>query len=54
LCGRIYSTYVEYGSADLGIVGKDTLMEQCKDVYEPLDLKRTAADGSRTGQPGEG
>ena len=32
-------TYVEYGSADLGIVGRDTLMEQCKDVYEPLDLK---------------
>ncbi|HEY5975449.1 MAG TPA: ATP phosphoribosyltransferase [Geobacteraceae bacterium] len=32
-------TYVEYGSADLGIVGKDTLLEQEKDVYEPLDLK---------------
>ena len=32
-------TYVEYGAADLGIVGKDTLMEQDKDVYEPLDLK---------------
>ena len=32
-------TYVEYGSADLGIVGKDTLMEQEKDLYEPLDLK---------------
>jgi len=32
-------TYVEYGAADLGIVGKDTLMEQEKDVYEPLDLK---------------
>jgi len=32
-------TYVEYGSADLGIVGKDTLLEQGKDVYEPLDLK---------------
>ena len=32
-------TYVEYGSADIGIVGKDTLMEQGKDVYEPLDLK---------------
>lgn len=32
-------TYVEYGSADLGIVGKDTLMEQGKDIYEPLDLK---------------
>ncbi|GAB4293800.1 MAG: ATP phosphoribosyltransferase [Desulfuromonadia bacterium] len=32
-------TYVEYGAADLGIVGKDTLMEQEKDLYEPLDLK---------------
>ncbi len=32
-------TYVEYGAADLGIVGKDTLLEQEKDVYEPLDLK---------------
>ncbi|HKZ18238.1 MAG TPA: ATP phosphoribosyltransferase [Geobacteraceae bacterium] len=32
-------TYVEYGCADLGIVGKDTLMEQDKDLYEPVDLK---------------
>ncbi len=32
-------TYVEYGCADLGVVGKDTLMEQGKDLYEPLDLK---------------
>jgi len=32
-------TYVEYGSADLGIVGKDTLLEQGKELYEPLDLK---------------
>ncbi|TSK04483.1 MAG: ATP phosphoribosyltransferase [Geobacter sp.] len=32
-------TYVEYGCADLGIVGKDTLMEAEKDLYEPLDLK---------------
>ncbi len=31
-------TYVEYGAADLGIVGKDILMEQEPDVYEPLDL----------------
>lgn len=31
-------TYVEYGCADLGIVGKDTLLEQDKDLYEPLDL----------------
>ncbi len=31
-------TYVEYGAADVGIVGKDVLMEQEPDVYEPLDL----------------
>jgi ATP phosphoribosyltransferase len=30
--------YVTYGAADLGIVGKDILMEQEPDVYEPLDL----------------
>ncbi|MBI2369167.1 MAG: ATP phosphoribosyltransferase [Deltaproteobacteria bacterium] len=32
-------TYVEYGAADLGVVGKDVLLEQERDVYEPLDLK---------------
>jgi len=32
-------TYVEYGCADLGVVGKDTLLEQGKDLYEPLDLR---------------
>ena len=33
-------TYVEYGAADMGIVGKDTLMEYNGDgLYEPLDLK---------------
>jgi ATP phosphoribosyltransferase len=32
-------TYVEYGAADLGIVGKDILLEQEPDVYEPLDLR---------------
>ncbi len=31
-------TYVEYGAADMGIVGKDVLMEQTRDLYEPLDL----------------
>ena len=31
-------TYVEYGAADLGIVGKDILLEQQPDVYEPVDL----------------
>ena len=32
-------TYVERGVADMGIVGKDQLLEQRRDVYEPLDLK---------------
>jgi len=31
-------TYVEYGAADLGVVGKDILAEQAPDVYEPVDL----------------
>jgi ATP phosphoribosyltransferase len=31
-------TYVEKGVADLGVVGKDTLLESEKDVYEILDL----------------
>ncbi|MFQ5442071.1 MAG: ATP phosphoribosyltransferase [Thermodesulfobacteriota bacterium] len=31
-------TYVEYGAADMGIAGKDILMEQERDLYEPLDL----------------
>src|SRR5512144_389239 len=32
-------TDLEYGCADLGIVGKDTRLEQDQDLYEPLDLK---------------
>ncbi|PCI41608.1 MAG: ATP phosphoribosyltransferase [Moraxellaceae bacterium] len=33
-------TYVEYGAADLGVAGKDVLMEHGGDgLYEPLDLK---------------
>jgi ATP phosphoribosyltransferase len=31
-------TYVEHGSADCGIVGRDVLLESVPDVYEPLDL----------------
>ena len=31
--------YVEYGAADCGIVGKDTLLEEKSDLYEPLDLR---------------
>ena len=31
-------TYVEYGAADIGVVGKDTLLEEGRRVYEVLDL----------------
>jgi ATP phosphoribosyltransferase len=30
--------YVEYGAADIGIVGKDTLLEEGRDLYEVLNL----------------
>ena len=32
-------TYVEYGAADIGVVGKDTLLEEGRKLYEVLDLK---------------
>ncbi|WP_420798997.1 ATP phosphoribosyltransferase [Paenisporosarcina cavernae] len=32
------ATYVEYGVADIGIAGKDVLLEEERDVYELLDL----------------
>lgn len=31
-------TYVEYGAADIGVVGKDTILEEDRRVYEVLDL----------------
>jgi len=31
-------TYVEHGAADMGIVGRDLLLESRPNVYEPLDL----------------
>ncbi|MEK6709981.1 MAG: ATP phosphoribosyltransferase [Nitrospinota bacterium] len=31
-------TYVERGAADLGVIGRDVLLEQGRDVYEPMDL----------------
>lgn len=31
-------TYVEYGAADIGVVGRDTLLEDGKDLYEMIDL----------------
>ncbi len=31
-------TYVEYGAADIGIVGKDTILEEARNIYEVMDL----------------
>ncbi|MFK8000932.1 MAG: ATP phosphoribosyltransferase [Polyangiales bacterium] len=31
-------TYVEYGAADLGVVGRDVLLERAYDLYAPVDL----------------
>ena len=31
-------TYVEYGAADLGVVGKDTILEENRKIYEVVDL----------------
>ena len=31
-------TYVEHGAADIGIVGKDTILEEARNIYEVLDL----------------
>ena len=31
-------TYVYYGAADIGIVGRDTIIEENKKLYEVLDL----------------
>ena len=31
-------TYVEYGAADIGVVGKDTILEEGRNLYEVMDL----------------
>lgn len=36
--GSDVPTYVEYGAADIGIVGKDTILEENRKIYEVLDL----------------
>lgn len=44
--------YVEHGAADIGVVGKDILMESAPDVYELLDLllgKCTVAVAAKNG-----
>ena len=36
--GTDVPTYVEYGAADIGVVGKDTIMEEGRKLYEVMDL----------------
>lgn len=45
-------TYVEHGVADIGIVGKDTLMEGGKDYYELLDMNTGVCQFILAGLPG--
>ena len=44
-------TYVEHGVADLGIAGKDVMLEKERDVYELLDLKISKCRLSVAGLP---
>jgi ATP phosphoribosyltransferase len=44
-------TYVEYGAADLGVVGKDVLIEAGRDLYELLDLNIGRCKMSVAGLP---
>ncbi|MFC7393872.1 ATP phosphoribosyltransferase [Scopulibacillus cellulosilyticus] len=44
-------TYVEYGVADMGIAGKDVMMEEQRDVYEVLDLGISACHMAVAGLP---
>jgi ATP phosphoribosyltransferase len=45
-------TYVEHGVADIGIAGKDVMLEEERDVYELLDLKISACYLAVAGLPG--
>lgn len=45
-------TYVEHGVADLGIAGKDVMLEEERDVYELLDLRISACYLAVAGMPG--
>ncbi|MDQ0220022.1 ATP phosphoribosyltransferase [Peribacillus cavernae] len=44
-------TYVEHGVADIGIAGKDVMLEEERDVYELLDLKISACYLAVAGLP---
>jgi ATP phosphoribosyltransferase len=50
-------TYVEYGAADIGIAGRDVLLETSADVLQPLDLNfghcKIVVAGTKR-NPGEG
>ena len=46
------AVYVERGAADIGFVGKDTLLEETRDIYELLDLKYAACKMSVAGKKG--
>lgn len=57
--GSDVPTYVEFGSADIGVVGKDLIMEYGNEgFYEPLDLKlavcRLMTAGPVGSTPGQG
>lgn len=46
------ATYVEHGVADIGIAGKDVLLEEERDVYEVLDLHISKCHLAVAGLPG--
>lgn len=46
------ATYVEQGVADIGIAGKDVMLEEERDVYELLDLKISPCYLATAGLPG--
>ncbi|WP_425456128.1 ATP phosphoribosyltransferase [Bacillus yapensis] len=46
------ATYVEHGVADLGIAGKDVMLEEERDVYELLDLQISKCYLAVAGLPG--
>jgi ATP phosphoribosyltransferase len=46
------TTYVEHGVADVGIAGKDVMLEEERDVYEVLDLKISYCYLAVAGLPG--
>jgi ATP phosphoribosyltransferase len=46
-------TYVEYGAADIGVVGRDVLLERAYDLYAPVDLGIGVCRMVVAGPPGQ-